>query len=246
MEILLLAGKKQAGKNSFANYFLGKFLEKKRSIFDFKLTDQGLISCKWYNRTVVLDPQQRLQDKEVDNFFKSSDRYVKLYSFADLLKQNVCMGVLGLSFPQCYGTDEDKNSLTHLKWEDMPGREPEHNLVFHKKGSMTAREVMQFVGTDIFRKMWSDVWVEGLFRKIKKERPKIAVITDCRFNNELLIGKNYEAKSVHLTRGKGDGHESETALDNYTDYDFVLDNKNMSLAEQCKEVDKIFQEYRPR
>jgi hypothetical protein len=43
----------------------------------------------------------------------------KVYSFADSLKQ-VCVDVLGLRPEQCYGTDEQKNSLTQFKWEKLP------------------------------------------------------------------------------------------------------------------------------
>jgi hypothetical protein len=44
---------------------------------------------------------------------------------------------------------------------------------------------MQFVGTDFFRKMKTNVWVDATINKIKKEKPKIALITDFIFPNEV-------------------------------------------------------------
>ena len=48
---------------------------------------------------------------------------IRTYSFADPLKQ-ICINLLGLSNEQCYGSDEDKNSLTSLRWEDIPDFSP--------------------------------------------------------------------------------------------------------------------------
>jgi len=39
-------------------------------------------------------------------------------SFADTLKE-FCIETLGLSYEQCYGTNEQKNSFTHYNWENF-------------------------------------------------------------------------------------------------------------------------------
>jgi len=91
----------------------------------------------------------------------------KIYNFADPLKENICIEVLGLTHDQCYGSDDQKNELVDCYWDD--GKQ------------MTAREVMQFVGTNIFRKMKHNVWSSATINKIQKEKPKIAIIADCRF-----------------------------------------------------------------
>ena len=78
-----------------------------------------------------------------------------LYGFADPLKKTICIDLLGLSENQCYGTDEDKNSLTNIKWKSMP----DYNISwtyskdYDPSGFMTARQVMEFVGTRIFREI---------------------------------------------------------------------------------------------
>ena len=70
------------------------------------------------------------------------------------------------------GKDDSKNELVDCYWPDTDKR-------------MTAREVMQYVGTDVFRKIQHDVWAGATIKKIDLEKPDLAVIADCRFPNEV-------------------------------------------------------------
>lgn len=145
-----------------------------------------------------------------------------LYNFADPLKRDICMNILGLSYDQCYGSDDDKNSLTKNYWDNK---------------QLTAREVMQFVGTDIFRKMQQNVWAEATIIKIKKEQPSLAVIADCRFPNEVDAIKRAGGLVIRLTRKPfNSDHASENALEphnyDWTNFDFVLHNAHMTIKEQ--------------
>jgi hypothetical protein len=161
----------------------------------------------------------------------SSENTVKIYSFADALKEKICIDVLGLTREQCYGTDEHKNSFTEYLWE---------NFGIGKIGYMTAREIMQQVGTEIFRKYFGDeIWVNATFRQIKKEGYRIALICDVRFPSEVEAVIFSNGYIFRLLRDvcEGDAHTSETALDNYDfskykDNAFVIDNTNMSIEEQ--------------
>lgn len=146
----------------------------------------------------------------------------KIYNFADPLKQDICINILGLSHEQCYGSDLQKNTLTHIKWQDK---------------YLTAREVMQVVGTDILRNMYHDVWVNATINKIMKENMDLAIIADCRFPNEVEAVKNAGGIVIKLTRNPhNSNHASETALDetnfDNTIFDMVLDNINISITEQ--------------
>jgi hypothetical protein len=150
----------------------------------------------------------------------------KIYNFADPLKKDVCMNIFGLSYQQCYGDDIDKNTLTGLVWEGK---------------DLTAREVMQFVGTDIFRKMKHDVWASATINKISIEQPDIAVIADCRFPNEVQAVKDAGGVVIKLTRNPyNSDHASETALDpsnyDHSNFDLVLDNNNINIEEQTSLV----------
>lgn len=150
----------------------------------------------------------------------------KIYNFADPLKKDICMNILGLSYEQCYGEDIDKNKETDIVWN---GRK------------LTAREVMQFVGTDIFRQMKHDVWAGATIKKIKQEQPELAIIADCRFPNEVEAVKNAGGLVIKLNRNPHNSdHASETALDenNYPikNFDLVVYNENISIQEQNRTI----------
>ena len=66
-----------------------------------------------------------------------------------------------------------------------------------------------------------------------KEQSELAVIADCRFVNEVETMKKVGAKVIKLTRKiDNDDSESEVDLDNYKNFDAVIDNKNMTIHEK--------------
>lgn len=267
MKILGLSGKKQSGKNTAFNFILGVYmthfgLVRKCSTIsdDGKLFITDLWGDEDYCGEFDITRNNASMNEFRENYIYP---YIKMYSFADLLKQSVCMDILGLTHEQCFGSDEEKNSLTELRWENMPGvitnkklfdeflgqklqeyikdnpdtQDENVTFMYHKPGSMTAREVMQYVGTNIFRKMYSNVWVDATIRKIQQEKSEFAVITDCRFPNEVKGIQDAGGKVIRFTRSPyKDEHESETILDkdkfDWAQFDIVIDNANMSVKEQ--------------
>ena len=146
----------------------------------------------------------------------------KIYNFADPLKQDICINVLGLNYDQCYGSDDHKNTLTECYWENK---------------RLTAREVMQFVGTNIFRQMKQDVWASATINKINQEKLPLAIIADCRFPNEVEVVRKTGGLVIKLTRDPfNSDHESERALDteNYSteNFDLIINNEILSIKEQ--------------
>jgi hypothetical protein len=146
----------------------------------------------------------------------------QIYNFADLLKQNVCMSILGLTYEQCYGTDIEKNQLVDCYWDGK---------------QLSAREVMQFVGTDIFRKLQTNVWASATISRIKNDNIDLAIIADCRFPNEVEAIKNSGGVVIKLNRNPHRStHESEMALDedrySQKNFDLILNNQNMTINEQ--------------
>ena len=146
----------------------------------------------------------------------------KIYNFADPLKQDICINILGLTEYQCYGTDDQKNELVDCYWDTK---------------QLTAREVMQMVGTDMFRTMQKNVWSSATIRKIQNDKPKLAIIADCRFPNEVDAVKDAGGIVIKLTRNPHNSdHTSEIALDpnNFdpSNFDLVVDNCNISIDEQ--------------
>jgi len=177
-----------------------------------KTTCSNCVIDFWYN---VVDKEKKTN--------------AKIYNFADLLKKNVCMDIFGMTYDQCYGSDDDKNTITHLQWEDKP---------------LSAREVMQFVGTDIFRKMDKNVWANATINQIEKESPELAVIADCRFPNEVEAVKKAGGIVIKLTRNPfNSDHTSEVALDSSvyssTNFDIVITNHLMDIDQQNYAVVKF-------
>ncbi len=286
-KILGLSGRKQSGKNTAANYIIGLYMLGMHIVRGhMEITPKGqlhvsdIFGDKEFEG--VFDVYR--QNEQMKTFLADNiNQYIKLYSFADLLKQNVCMQVLGLSYEQCYGTDQQKDSLTHLKWQDMPGVVGKFNkldsltddmrrdifiddnglirifgvnlnLYQHEHGLMSGREVMQYVGTDIFRKMYSKVWVDATIKQIEKDGSYLALVCDCRFPDEVTGIQNAGGKVIRFTRNPHgeDTHESETALDkdnfDWAKFDTVIDNANMNIGQQNEAVQQILEpwDYVPR
>ena len=148
----------------------------------------------------------------------------KIYNFADPLKKDVCMNVFGLTYHQCYGSDESKNELVDCYWPDTDKQ-------------MTAREVMQYVGTDVFRKIQHNVWASATIKKIPHEKPNLSIIADCRFPNEVEAIKNADGLVIKLNRNPYNStHASEESLDanNYNpqNFDLVIDNGELTIGKQ--------------
>jgi hypothetical protein len=109
-----------------------------------------------------------------------------------------------------------------------------------KRGPMTAREVLQYYGTEIFRKHYHDVWADAAIRKIRKAECPLAIVTDVRFANEVEAIQNAGGRVVKLTRNPypDDNHPSEVSLDakvyDQSKFDFILDNTDMTISEQSE------------
>ena len=168
---------------------------------------------------------------------------VAFTAFAEALKE-MCIGVLGLQRSLVYGTDADKNVLTHIKWDTLPNyirdkyrtgpdkfKEDGSLQSNIRTGNMTVREVLQIMGTDIFREMFeNDVWANSPFRRNWSEYD-VVVITDCRFPNEKSVTEARGGTVIRIERNTGlnDTHASETSLDN-AEFEYRYVN-NGSLAE---------------
>jgi hypothetical protein len=257
--IIGICGKKQAGKNTVSNILHGLTLLDQSMISDFNIDANGKL---WIE---TKDAKENVGWGEFDVTRTDEDfvgwaehnmyPYIKNYSFADPLKV-ICHSLFGLTKGQCWGTDEQKNTTTMLKWENMPGvvtPESEGNIqskwnaemlgiVLHESGPMTASELLQFFGTNIMRKMYEPVWVNATINKIKQEGSLRSVISDVRFPDEADAIKKAGGKLIKLTRSVSkDSHPSETALDNYINFDYVIDNSGDSTVENLiEEIKKVY------
>jgi hypothetical protein len=234
--IIAFSGRKTAGKNT-CNYVFGTILWMAGIVKNtYKINDKGdlLVSDIFgdTSKNGVFDV--KLESPSFQDFlFKEVFPIVKMYSFADPLKE-MCRDILGIDSHLLWGTNDHKNTLTNLKWEDVPTKT-------NKKGYMTVRETLEYVGTDLFRKMYQNIWCDALMRKIRSDNSMFAIITDARFENEFEAIQNNGGKVLKLTRGIA-GEKND--VDTYNNYDYIIDNENLTIPEQNTEIDKILKEIR--
>lgn len=260
-QIIGFAGKKQSGKNTCCNFIVMLKLIENGVCRKAKLGDDGLIYVSdVFGESSTSEEYMPFKDPHVHVGALLKDMgEVKIYAMADGLKE-MAMGYFGLSYESVYGTDEQKNQLQeHLLWENMPGvctnekffvfmqskmehdlaldeEDADYKLIYHEPGPMTAREFLQFLGTDIMRKMFQDVWLTKCMSRIKKDKPKIALVCDVRFDNEFAGIYKEGGIVLGLTKdiGSGDNHSSENV--DLTKASKIIDNKNISIKEQNKLV----------
>ena len=257
-QIVGFAGKKQSGKNTACNFVVAMKLAELGICKASRMSNDGLIEV-----TDVFGENPTSQEffafakpyVDVDALFNNElGEFIKVYALADTLKE-MSVKILGLREEQAFGSDKDKNSKTSLRWEDMPGvispGELRHKgftrqqasslgLMVHAKGKMTAREVLQYVGTDIFRKMHHNVWINSFFSKVKSDNSEVALVSDVRFTNEIQQIQENGGYVLGLTRDiykGGDSHSSESELDEALSMcDTIIDNSNLTLAEQNEKI----------
>lgn len=168
----------------------------------------------------------------ITKLLQGSGKRVVISAFAEPLKR-MCIEILGLNRAEVYGTDAQKNALSHIMWDGFPldirlkyskeyvGYDPGRGSSIEirsqwlpRTGPMTNREVLQVMGTDIFREIYGDVWAKAPFNADWKDTD-VVILADCRFPNEKKVTEDAGGIIIRLERSTGlnDNHASETALD---------------------------------
>ena len=257
-QIIAFAGKKQSGKNTACNFILAMKLAELATCKAARLSKSGEIEVS----DILGGTHPKMEwipfrDPYIDTealFNNELSAFVKMYGLADSLKE-MSVSILGLDYQQVFGTDSDKNSKTKLKWENMPAvispselkkrgvsrKDAEKlGMIVHARGAMTAREVLQYVGTDVFRSMNSDVWLNSLLNKIESSSPELALISDVRFENEIEAIQKNKGFVVGLTRDpyeQTDRHSSESEIEKCLEAcDIIVDNSSLTIPEQNEKI----------
>jgi hypothetical protein len=133
------------------------------------------------------------------------------------------------------------------------------NKELHHMGGITARKALQFMGTEIGRNIYEDIWVYHYLKDVGRffalsnmAANCICLTTDVRFENEYKAIKNYKSKLwkvkkvlVRVVRPGfsydiDNNHPSETGLDHIDDWDYKIIANNMAeLVEETKKVYKL-------
>lgn len=231
--IIGISGRKQSGKNTTANIIHGIILKQINAIEDWNIDTSGKLNILTSDASGKSGWGEFDISRKDTNFIEYAEYnmwpYVKLYSFADTLKW-MCTDLFDIPYECVWGTNEQKNQVQeHLRWENMPGLQDESKRQ-KWSGPMTAREFMQFLGTDIMRKMYEPIWVNACIKKIQREQSQLAIIADVRFPNEANAVEKAGGTLLRLTRNvyPNETHQSEVALDNYS-FSTIIDNHNKSI-----------------
>jgi len=235
-KILGFAGRSQSGKSTACNWLSGLYMQ-----------EAGLIDSHFVNGDGTLWIPVELDNKIEDRCIQFNRPtmwlvenvypHVKQYSFADPLKHFI-MQVFGASWENMYGSNDEKNQESHIKWAAFP-EEVRKKYKKNKKNLMTWREVMQVYGTDIVRVIDPDSWARACINQITAEESNVALVADVRFPNEVKAIQDAGGKVIKLLRNPlNSDHDSETALDvenfDQSEFDATIDNTNMSIGEQNK------------
>jgi hypothetical protein len=110
-------------------------------------------------------------------------------------------------------------------------------VVDHRHGH-APRWLLQYLGTEVFRGIWPEIWVWHLEDRLRRHWAKEApaakpasppvVVTDVRFVDEAQMLRRLGAKLIRLERDGAaavhgiPGHCSETELDAWPQWDLVL------------------------
>lgn len=158
----------------------------------------------------------------VANYMQEAVEAISLYAFADELK---------LYCKEHHDELVPKWQLAH-QTKQQPG--------FKEDAIYGCTPILQWYGSDVARKEDPDTWVKALAKRIETEKPTVAVITDCRFENEAQFVKERGGYLVEVIRRNPDGsqfrdpgrdpnHISETALDEYMGWDYTIMCKDGDL-----------------
>lgn len=160
-----------------------------------------------------------LADILISAYYRPVDTRIRRVAFADPIKHEV-MSIFGLKTINDY--DVFKRSL-----------------VTSNNHSVDGRQIVREIGM-LMRKYDVNQFVQYVDDKVASDPDAIWVITDLRFDNELIHLQNLGAKIVKIDRPLGviDTHITERGFDNSV-CDVIIENKN-TLNEFNEEVLKIF------
>lgn len=214
--IIAIAGCKSSGKSSLCKFITYIIARVDGLIANDNLS--GKFSCDNLIQLPKNDTKNNIYLTKNGSFYKNAELIgkpcVEIDSFARPIKE-MCVDILGISNERIYGTDEQKSSYTDYCWSKIPDH-IKSSFAERVNEKISAREVMQMIGTDIFRNYFSDsIWVDALIRRVEKSSSEVILIDDLRFNSEAekLMKKN--AMFIHLQRmwRQGGMHSSENGLD---------------------------------
>ena len=145
------------------------------------------------------------------------------FFFAKPIK-DFCINTLGLTHDQMYGSTDQRESLTEYSWANV---DPTIRARYGRTQDdyLTAREVIQVIGTDVMRNNFDpNIWARLGAKEVAKSNIDTCFITDLRMENEIKaaidVSSTQGFKSPLIIRiyrktGLEDNHITEKALDKF-------------------------------
>lgn len=147
---------------------------------------------------------------EILNYFEKHGRKNAHLKFADPLKK-ACAIIGGTRLEDNYSIEGKEKMIEGL--------------------GMSIGRMQQVVGTILREHLHPDVWVLPVIQFYKNNPDTVCVVSDCRFQNEANLIKQHGGVLIRLNRqnrplvsGRDPNHISETDLDDYEDFDLIIDN----------------------
>lgn len=245
---------KQAGKTTSATAVYGYYLASLGVIPNANIDPNGRMSVIYNKKTSegiyfdIDDDSPEMIDFKSKNVWP----HIKHSSFADALKESI-IKLFGVERKLIYGTDDDKNTSTHIKWTDVWAFLSEARQTSLKKKwlsnnqtptYLTIREMCQVFGTDICREVDQNCHLRSGVKQLLLDKPTIGYIADGRFENEFFYFDTPEAKKLlggtkvwrikYTRNSSADNPPGEQGLPDVPEdrYDLVIDNRNMSVLEK--------------
>lgn len=157
----------------------------------------------------------------------------EIRAFADPLKEIVSV----LTYTPVYYLDTEKHKNT-------PIPERLNSLFKDNKATHTYRELLQYLGTDVFRSLSNSIWIDALLEYKQNIGDKVLIVPDVRFPNEAeaIAKESKDNVLIKVIRSKksSDSHISETSVDSI-EGDYTVYNQG-SLKDLFNNIRLISQE----
>lgn len=204
--IIGIIGKAQAGKDSICKII---------QALDIYSSDYGKTPIDFVKECLT---GSRLDELEL---FRDITSKWEKHSFAEKLKECAAI-ILGCNV-EFFEQGEFKNQIIPWLTENIQTLSADGFGEFDTV-PITVRKFLQKFGTEVGRNIDNDLWIKVLFRDYSIKSSWI--IPDVRFPNEAnaIKEKGGILIRVERTTTSNDTHPSETALDNYNNFDYTVYN----------------------
>lgn len=205
------------------------------------------------NYILLVGKKQSGKTTAAKTIVATSELAAEKHSFGDELKR-FCIDCGWINYIQAYGFNEEKDTESKLRDFRITNKYTSGDELIDysqdKEKFLSAREVLQIIGTDIMRAIDRDIWINRLQNNISKSIgeygiPEVVVIDDGRFQNEVERIKQDNGIVIYLERDVyKDNHFSEAGIDKIDRnlFDYIIKNQNFSEDQLITEVKRIAKE----